>query len=308
MYIYKYFLLAGFLLSVAKTMAQIPQVSYGQLVRLSDFPSQFVKPRHVDVWLPPGFDSTKRYPVLYMHDGQMLFDSAITWNKAAWNVDKVLGKLIESGQIKPCIVVGIWNSVSGRFADYLPEKPWFTISESWRQALLKEPYARILSDGKPVSDQYLKFLVSELKPTIDKRFPTLTDQQNTWIAGSSMGGLISWYAVCEYPQVFSGAICMSTHWPGIYRTDNNMFPKAFMTYLKRKLPKPGKHKFYFDFGSATLDSMYKPYQQLADKIMKGKGYTKKNWITLEFPGEGHTEKSWNKRFDKPVLFLTGKQD
>jgi predicted alpha/beta superfamily hydrolase len=157
--------------------AQMPQVSQGQIVRLADFPSRFVKPRHVDIWLPPGYDSTKRYPVLYMHDGQMLFDSTTTWNKKEWGVDEVLGKLMNENQISPCIVVGVWNSGPGRFADYLPEKPWFSVNENWRKALMEEPQARAFPQGKPVSDNYLKFLVTELKPEIDKRFATLKNQK-----------------------------------------------------------------------------------------------------------------------------------
>jgi predicted alpha/beta superfamily hydrolase len=290
----------------SKSFSQVPQVAHGQLIRWADFSSQYVKPRHIDIWLPPGYDSTKRYPVLYMHDGQMLFDSTTTWNKKEWGVDEVLGKLMNENQISPCIVVGVWNSGPGRFADYFPEKPWFSVNENWRKALMEEPQARAFPQGKPVSDNYLKFLVTELKPEIDERFATLKNQKNTWIAGSSMGGLISWYALCEYPKVFSRAICMSTHWTAIYRIENNLFPEAFIHYLKNKLPKPGKHKLYFDYGTATLDSMYKPFQEKVDLIMKKKGYNQQNWITLEFPGEAHSEKAWNKRFDKPMLFLEGK--
>ena len=77
------------------------------------------------------------------------------------------------------------------------------------------------------SDAYLKFLVTELKPFIDSTFSVATDRSNTFIAGSSMGGLISMYAVCEYPAVFGGAACLSTHWPGIFTAENNPIPEAF---------------------------------------------------------------------------------
>jgi predicted alpha/beta superfamily hydrolase len=286
--------------------AQMPQVAYGQLIRWADFPSQYVQRRHVDIWLPPGFDSTRRYPVLYMHDGQMLFDSTTTWNKQEWGVDEVLGGLVLAGGIRPVIVVAVWNAVEGRYADYLPEKPWKMIPEAERNALLAEPNARMMLEGKPVSDAYLQFLVKELKPAIDNRFPTLQGRKNTYIAGSSMGGLISWYALCEHPNVFGGAICMSTHWTGIYRAHNNPIPAAFFSYLDQNLPKAGKHKMYFDFGSATLDSLYPPFQAQADVILKSKGYRIKDWQTKSFPGEPHTENAWRKRLHEPMLFMLKK--
>ncbi|HJP64359.1 MAG TPA: alpha/beta hydrolase-fold protein [Mucilaginibacter sp.] len=164
----------------------------------------------------------------------------------------------------------------------------------------------LLGNG-PLSDNYLKFLVKELKPYIDTHFSTLRDQKNTFTAGSSMGGLISMYAICEYPGVFGEAACLSTHWPGIFTTVDNPIPAAFIRYLKTHLPSPQNHRIYFDYGSATLDAMYKPYQLQADSAMKMAGYAENNWLTREFPGADHSEISWRKRFDVPVLFLLGKQ-
>jgi predicted alpha/beta superfamily hydrolase len=123
-----------------------------------------------------------------------------------------------------------------------------------------------------------------------------------------MGGLISLYAICEYPKVFGGAACMSTHWLGTFSTENNPIPAAFMAYLKNNLPSPKNHKIYFDYGSKTLDSLYQPYQQQVDAVMKAKGYTAKNWMTKQFIGADHSEKSWNKRLDVPIVFLLGKKD
>jgi enterochelin esterase-like enzyme len=118
-----------------------------------------------------------------------------------------------------------------------------------------------------------------------------------------MGGLISMYAICEYPDVFGGAACISTHWPGTFKAQNNPVPKAFLAYLTDHLPSPENHKFYFDYGTKTLDAMYKPYQMKADEIMKKKGYTNANWITREFPGEDHSERAWRKRIEIPLTFL-----
>jgi enterochelin esterase-like enzyme len=153
------------------------------------------------------------------------------------------------------------------------------------------------------SDNYLKFLVQELKPLIDSTYSTYKDRQHTFIAGSSMGGLISLYAICEYPQVFGAAACLSTHWPGLFTMEDNPIPQAFFNYMKKQLPNPITHKLYFDYGDQTLDALYPPLQQQADKIVKAKGYTKKNWITKYFPGESHSEAAWKKRLHIPLEFL-----
>ena len=99
----------------------------------------------------------------------------------------------------------------------------------------------------PSSDNYLKFIVEELKPFIDSTYSTLIDKENTFIAGSSMGGLISMYAVCEYPNVFGGAACLSTHWPGTFEVENNPIPEIFYNYLTNNLPKPNQNKFVQGF-------------------------------------------------------------
>jgi len=297
------------LFTAGNLLAQIPKVACGTIKRLENFPSKFVDARNVDVWLPEGYSADKKYPVLYMHDGMALFDSTIMWNKQEWGVDETMCKLMAEKRIKECIVVGIWNTGVKRFPEYFPQKPFYSLSQADQEKILaigKDKGTPLIGTG-PFSDNYLKFLVTELKPYIDTHFSTLRDQENTFIAGSSMGGLISMYAICEYPKVFRGAVCMSTHWPGIFTTVDNPIPGAFLQYLKTHLPSPKNHKIYFDYGSETLDAMYKPYQTQADSIMKAAGYTEKNWITREYPGMDHSEKSWRKRFDVPMLFLLEKE-
>jgi enterochelin esterase-like enzyme len=162
-----------------------------------------------------------------------------------------------------------------------------------------------LFNGKVSSDNYLKFIVKELKPIIDKKYAVHKEMEHTFIAGSSMGGLISMYAICEYPEVFGGAACLSTHWPGIFQVENNPIPNAFYQYLKMKLPNPTNHKLYFDFGTATLDALYEPLQNEVDLIMKQKGYDSNHWMTQKFEGENHSELSWQKRLHIPFQFLFG---
>ena len=286
----------------------MPKVSTGTIQHFENFASKFVEARNVDVWLPNGYNAAKKYNVLYMHDGQMLFDSSITWNKTAWNVQDVASKLMLEGKVKDFIVVGIWNIQKSRHANYFPQKPYESLAQEQKNFVVKQlqTAGRTTDKFQPSSDNYLKFLVRELKPFIDKKYSTYTGREHTFIAGSSMGGLISMYAICEYPDVFGGAACMSTHWPGIFSVEGNPIPDAFFNYLKKSLPDPKTHKIYFDYGDQTLDAMYPPLQAKVDAIMRSKGFTKKNWMTKYFPGENHSEISWHKRLDIPLLFLLKK--
>ncbi len=295
------FLLAFF----AQNFAQNPNVSAGEIRRFENFNSKFVAPRNVDIWLPPGYDSQKKYAVLYLHDGQMLFDSATTWNKQEWGVDETLAGLMAEKRVKNCIIVGIWNSGNYRHAEYFPQKPFEKLTAGQRQELVatnqnldKNPL--YLEGAK--SDNYLKFIVLELKPFIDKTFSTRKNRANTFIAGSSMGGLISMYAICEYPKIFGGAACLSTHWIGVYQ-ENKAVPDVFFQYLKTNLPSPRGHKIYFDHGTVGLDGKYSTSQKAVDKIMLAAGFSEKNWMTKVFEGRDHTEKSWRERLEIPLVFL-----
>lgn len=287
----------------------LPQVVSGKIERMENFKSNYVTERNIDVWLPENYSSSKKYNVLYMHDGQMLYDPEMAWNKQAWNVDDVLTKLVTENKIQDVIVVGIWNGGITRHIDYFPQKAFESLTQSQQDSIYKANRSNgqsVFNNQKVNSDNYLKFIVKELKPIIDKKYSVYTDAKHTFIAGSSMGGLISMYAICEYPKVFGGAACLSTHWPGIFAVENNPIPNAFFEYLKKHLPNPKNHKIYFDYGTATLDAMYEPFQLKVDEIMKAKGFTFQNWSTQKFEGEEHSEKSWNKRLHIPIEFLLGK--
>ena len=295
------FLVVFIVSTTACLKAQIPTVSSGTIKHFENFSSKFIDARNVDVWLPNNYNSNEKYAVLYMHDGQMLFDSIITWNNQEWKVDETITSLLEKKLIKKTIVVGIWNNGKYRHAEYFPEKPLQFLKNELRDSIIKNDLL-----NKPQSDNYLKFIVTELKPFIDSSFSTYTNAENTFIAGSSMGGLISMYAICEYPNVFSAAACLSTHWIGSYNNDYDAISTAFANYLNEHLPNPENHKIYFDHGTLTIDSYYKPHQVKIDEVMKNKGYTSKNWITKEFEGANHTENSWSKRLHIPFTFILKK--
>jgi predicted alpha/beta superfamily hydrolase len=297
-------LLSILCLMFCSTVFSQVNVSSGMVKRLEKFASNYIDARNVDVWLPDGYSAKKKYAVLYMHDGQMLFDGTTTWNKQEWQVDETLGKLITKGKVKETIVVGVWNNGEYRHSEYYPQKTLADVPNETHDFIVKNSLK-----NKPQANNYLKFLVEELKPYIDKNFSTRKDRNNTFIAGSSMGGLISIYAICEYPNVFGGAAGISTHLPliGDLKTPNiETVAASFRNYLEKNLPKANSRKIYFDYGDQTLDAYYPPLQKKVDEIMTAKGWKEKSWTTKFFAGEEHSEKSWSKRLDIPFEFLLKK--
>ena len=268
----------------------------GTVLRHAAMPSRHVAARNVDVWLPPGYeqDSDARYPVVYMHDGQNLFDPATSYGRVDWSVDEVMTRLIAEGKVRPAIVVGVWNTDKRR-EEYMPRRPL----EGKGKVSFNVPGAGGVTADKILSDQYLRFLVEELKPFIDANYRTLPGRADTSIMGSSMGGLISQYAMSKYPEVFGGAGCVSTHWP----PGDGIAVQDFGAHL----PDPATHRYWFDYGTETLDAEYEPYQKQADEMLRKAGYLEgQNWITRKFEVAEHSEKAWRLRVDQPLVFLLGR--
>jgi enterochelin esterase-like enzyme len=291
--------IAAAAVAACSTTSPAPVISSGRMERLGLVPSQHVEPRLVDVWLPDDYNPDKRYAVLYMHDGQSIFDGATSFSKKGWHVDVALGRLLQEGRVKDTIVVGVWNTGSTRWSEYFAQKAVPLIDEPARSIFT----AKFLQD-KPRADDYLRFLVHELKPLIDKKYVTRPDAANTVIMGSSMGGIISLYAMSEYPHVFGAAACLSTHWIGGFE-QNTAIPQATFNYLRNHLPDPSNHRLYMDRGTTELDALYPPHQDLADALVREKGYTGANSVSLVFSGAGHNEVAWSKRLESPLTFLLG---
>lgn len=271
----------------------------GSIRHYPGFRSRLVLSRNIDVYLPAGYHPSKKYSVVYMHDGQNLFDSSHSYIKVEWKIDETIDSLIKVNAIQNCVIVGIWNTKQ-RFSEYWPTRPYQNLAED-----IKSEVPGI--NGPSLADNYLRFIIEELKPFIDSAFGTLRDRKHTFIAGSSMGGLISLYAICEYPKVFGGAACLSTHWPAGLKKGSQKGFTAMLDYLEEKLPSPRTHKVYFDYGNKTLDTLYEPYQGLVDKVMRARGYNERTWVTKEYVGHDHSERSWQKRVHVPFLFLLGKR-
>ena len=276
----------------------IPTASTGLLERFTDFDSEFVNPRTISVWLPAGSHTGDSCAVLYMHDGQMLFDATTTWNGQEWQVDEIAGQLIGDSLMRRCIVVGIDNT-DRRLQEYFPTKAW--------QQLPHDKQGEADTD-KLLGDDYLKFIVTEVKPFIDKCYKPLTSREHTFMMGSSMGGLISLYALCEYPQVFGGVACLSTHLSfksvgdGV---DGTLWSEAFCRYLSTHLPSANSRLVYMDRGTEGIDASYAPHQQQVDSVFAAHGWDSEHYVSHVFDGHEHKEIFWAKRLEKPLLFLLG---
>lgn len=265
-------------------------------IKLEDFPSKHIGSRTVEILTPINVHHGERFPVLYMFDGQNIFHSFKGWGgkmNKGWRVSQVLDSLNRTTSIPPMIVVGIFNSEK-RMSEYMPAKPQDLLKK--RIAETKSDWYKIFQTEPPQSDDQLRFLIEEVKPYVDQHFLSLPDQQHTFVGGSSMGGLMAAYAICEYPVIFGGAACFSTHWPAL--------DGVFLEYFKTHLPDPSSHKLYFDHGTEGLDAEYEPFQMIADEAIKSSGYeVNSNWITRTFDGAKHHEDDWHDRFHVPLEFF-----
>lgn len=278
-----------------------------------NFNSQNIGQRTITLWLPAAGKTNEPLSVVYMHDGQMLFDSSNTWNKQEWKVDETLQALSNDSNFNRCMVVGIWNNGPLRHYEYSPQQAIEKYLTTAEQAQLMQQLhaSKQTSQGNSqqlLGDAYLKFIVEELKPYIDQHYNTHPNAAHTSIMGSSMGGLISFYGLCQYPQIFGTALCLSTHWPGLYALNNNLFQKAILDYAKTNIPTlPSSAKLYFDRGTTTLDSLYQVGQDQIDQLLQ-KHLQTQQYQSLVFEGANHTEKAWAARLAIPFQFALKKKN
>lgn len=312
--------LAGGLAGCASTPPPMPPSSAGggRFVDYDAFPSRHVAPRRVRVWLPPDADASReRCAVLYMQDGQNVFDPPGPMAHGAWDVDRHLLALRRSNAIRPTMVVAVWNTEGHRAREYGPQAPIESLPADLRAMV---PPGDGTGDTAPLSDAYVRFLATELKPAIDARFPTRAGRDDTFLMGSSMGGLISLYALASFPDVFGAAACLSTHWvlttnfaafaavfgAGAAGVDPRVerMAAAYLDWLRGHLPQAGTHRLYFDHGTRGLDALYGPLQQRVDRLLEAKGYRSGvDWTTRVFPGAAHDESAWRERLAIPLTFL-----
>lgn len=284
-------------------------VSTGTWLRVDTFESEFIVDRPLDIWLPSNYDAKRKHAVLYMFDAQMLFDANQTWNGQEWRVDEIVDSLVSTKSILPTIVVALHNGGMMRNFEYFPQKPFNTLQKQFSDSVMAAVAVQYGSDSTfPVqSDAYLKYLIQEVEPAIQQRFNVYTDPSTRVVMGSSMGGLMSMYAIGEYPEFFGTALCLSTHWPGGFKPNEQM-PNAFAEYVANNIKTDRVGKIYFDYGTETLDGMYEPFQLRVDSALASNGFVQgNNWTTKKFPGAAHDEKSWAKRLHIPLKFALSKQ-
>lgn len=225
------------------------------------FIPQLNRYRRIWIYLPADYAKTnKKYPVLYMHDGQNVFDDA-TSGFGEWGVDEALDTL--DPKHKEIIVVAIDNGGNKRINEYSPyDMPKY---------------------GKGEGDKYVDFLVQTLKPFIDKHYRTKTDAANTFILGSSMGGLISFYAILKYPNVFGGAGVFS---PAFWITPQ-------LKNINPAQAKKVKGKIYFYAGEQESETMVPDMLDVFNQMHK---YSKAKMETVIRAEGKHNEPTWRKEF------------
>lgn len=251
----------------------------GDLVYHLDVASAHLElPRHVAVRLPLGYhESDRRYPVLYMHDGQNIFDPELSNTGIDWGIDESIARLVASGEIPDVIVVGIFNT-DHRYIEYSP----------WHNGA-----------------GYARFIIEELKPMIDATYRTQPGRDTTAVMGSSMGGLISLYLGWKHPEVFGRIGCVSTHFPW-YADMEKREGDTILDVLEREGPEALSRnlRIYFDYGTVGIDALYPPFNDRLRAMLESWGWVEgERHVIVKFDGADHNEQTWRERLDIPVKFL-----
>ena len=257
----------------------------GRHERLESRSSHLGNQRLLDVYLPPGYDLDvyRRFPVLYMHDGNNLFFSELAFGGMPWKVDATLDRLIALGLVQPMIVVGIHNTM-GRNSEY-----------TWSQMLTRR--GREGGEGP----RYAAYLIEEVKPLIDKRYRTLADPGHTGVMGSSLGGLISFYLGLHFPQVFSRIGMVS---PSLWWNQREAIQHA-RNYS-------AGHQLWLDMGTREGHVQRVAHNpnlhntRALKSVLESRGYIDGvNLAYLEDRGGLHNEWWWGQRLHLPLIFFWG---
>ncbi|HZI55377.1 MAG TPA: alpha/beta hydrolase-fold protein [Verrucomicrobiae bacterium] len=249
----------------------------------------FQNTRMLRIWLPPGYDDAanraKQYRVLYMFDGQTLFD-ACTADSHEWQIDETLTRLIAESKIEPIIVVGIDNAGERREQEYLP----------WRDVIQNPD--RPEPDGKRMPE----FLLHEVMPMIEAKYRIAKGAENTGIGGSSYGALAAVYITLQAPGRFGRLLAESLiPWAGngqIVRASQDIAlapERAWFGVGGKEAHYPGLH---------MTDGMRKMIEQIVSNFRAASLRPSQVQFTVD-PEGGHNEESWAKRFPDAILFLFG---
>lgn len=245
--------------------------------RLPRFPSAFLDDeRDVTVYLPPGYPAAgARYPVLYLHDGQNLFDGDEAYVRGeSWQVGETADALIAAGRVEPLLIVGVGHAGVHRLQEYTPTA------------------TRRLGGGQ--ADRYARLLIEELKPFVDRRYPTATGPARTGVGGSSLGGLVSLYLGLHHPEVFGRLAVLS---PSVW-WDRRVILRDVHTL--RPAPRP---RIWLDMGTGE------GRRALDDARLLDAGLARAGWVHgddlryTEYPGATHRESAWAARVGPMLEYL-----
>jgi predicted alpha/beta superfamily hydrolase len=254
--------------------------------------SKFVEPREIQVWLPPGYeaDALRRYPVLYLHDGNNVFDAAGVG--AEWRVDEAAQKMVLANEVSPFIVVAIANTAK-RWDEYTPVA--MTLPPDRARSANAERVG-----GK--AQAYADYLIREVKPMIDARYRTLSDAKHTSVGGSSLGGLVSLWLALNRSDVFGAALVVS---PSVWWGDDFLVEE-----VKRAKPATlarARPRLWLDMGTRETTRAIPDVRRLRDTLIE-RGWTLGDTLGyLEAENASHDEASWAKRVPQMLRFLYAKR-
>ena len=254
-------------------------------LRIHKFSSRiFRNTRFLRVWLPPGYDDvcnvTRQYPVLYLNDGQNLFESATSFNGVEWQVDETADRVIREGQIPPLIIVGIDNAGKDRIREYMPHR-------SYQPMMLRVQGSR-----------YPSFLIKEVMPFVQRHYRVASGSDNTGVGGSSLGALIALYTVAVSPGIFGRLLLES---PSLWASNRQMIRQS---HRVRRWPE----RVFLATGSAEAghedrdQSMVDDVRELA-AIMRRGGLDHRRLLFMVEEGATHHESAWARRFPAALSFL-----
>jgi predicted alpha/beta superfamily hydrolase len=255
----------------------------GNIKRHRAFPSKILgNRRDVLVYLPPGYRrfSRRRYPVLYLQDGQNVFDAATSFAGVEWSVDETAERLIRKNLIEPTIIVAIANTGENRIHEYAPT-PGVIDAKAKRK-----------KRSRGLAREYGQFLIKELKPYIDKRYRTKRDASSTGLGGSSLGGLVTLTIGILFPHAFTRLIVMS---PSIWWDDFAIYRLVDMIEEKPPL------KIWLDTG--TAEPGWEQARELRDRLVEREWRLYDDLQYLEVEGADHSEAAWAARVDPALRFL-----
>ena len=282
-----------------------PPSGRGRLFVYRDYRPRRLLPRDIFVWVPDAVYPGERFPVLYMQDGQNLFDARLVAFGTAWEADRSIARLGEGGAISPAIIVGI-ASTADRFREYAPELILDRLAEPARLAV------EAAWGGSAQSGRYAQMVMEDIRPLIDAHFPTIAAASATFVGGSSLGAVAAAELLARYPDHFAGAALLSAHFSLLPVTGAEPLPAGFAEqvtlavgmFAQTCLPPAGRHRIWLDRSTLGIDAFYPPSHAAFVAALTELGYVEGIDLAARvYPGVGHDEDAWRSRLDDAFSFL-----